>query len=243
MQPHLVELNHTTSTMDVARDLLTQGTLQIPTLVTAQTQESGRGRQGRPWISPRGNLYLSIVTPDVRPQDLSQYALMWGVILRQVLAAQIKPGGVVSCKWPNDVLVDNQKIAGLLIERYDTPMTQALIVGIGVNIAHAPEGVRFPATALDTYLSQPLTPKQLALDLFHHYQTTREKWHSQGFEFIRTLWMSNAWSLGRQVNIRQGNSDVVGVLQGINKNGAIEVLDRDGMLHTLYTGDVFGGDT
>lgn len=218
------------STMDEARRLLRDGFKEEFAILT-KVQTAGRGRHGRSWQSQSGNLYLSVVTRDVDPQKLSQYALLWGVVLQQTISSLVT--ATVACKWPNDVLLEDKKLAGILIERFDS----ALIVGIGINILHHPDQVMFPATCLANY-GVTCTPEELTDMLVQHYQRLRASWEKQGFDNFRNSWLNTAWKLNSEIKIGKNDESMVGIFETIDENGAL-ILNTNGQKHKLLVGDLF----
>jgi BirA family biotin operon repressor/biotin-[acetyl-CoA-carboxylase] ligase len=223
-----------TSTMDVAAELLaSQGSAALETIIVAKQQDGGRGRAGRQWISPPGNLYVSFITRDVQPAQLSPFALMWGVILQKSLA--MYTDAHVQCKWPNDVLVNDKKVGGILIEREHN----ALIVGIGVNLISVPECVQFPATAMNLHTSKPIDINELVESISSLYTYSR-KLFEEDFEAIRQSWLNSAWKLHEEINIRQERGSVVGIFETIDETGALILAQASGSKRKLYVGDLFG---
>jgi BirA family transcriptional regulator, biotin operon repressor / biotin---[acetyl-CoA-carboxylase] ligase len=217
------------STNDEAKRLFAEGVSPLETIVLARQQTGGRGRMNRHWISPEGNLYMSIITRDVLPALLSQFSLMWGVVVRQAIASL--GSAPVQCKWPNDVLINDQKVAGILIEK----IQGALIVGVGVNIAFSPAGVQFPSTCLKDHSAMDTQPEALAQIIREIYVEMRQTLEQQGFEPIRQKWLDSAWKLNKEINIRQSASSVVGIFDTIDESGA---LILKGMSDKFYVGDL-----
>src|SRR5882672_7374266 len=154
-----IALEETASTNAHALELLRMGAAPHHlTLVWARRQTTGRGRGGRAWQSPEGNVFFSMI---LRPQadwgDLNQLPLVTSVAVHAALRPSVPSARALTIKWPNDVLVDGAKVSGTLIESYrlirstdvDRWSAEALVVGIGVNVAHSPsEGLIYPATSL-----------------------------------------------------------------------------------------------
>ncbi len=221
------------STMDEAKRLLHkdfEGNLE--SVILAKVQTGGRGRHGRIWVSRPGNLFMSYVASSVEPSLLSQFALLWGIVLQQVISQCTQ--SVVQCKWPNDVLVDGKKIAGVLVERYEG----ALIVGVGVNLEYYPEKVLFHATCLKEHVAELPTPVELAHIIADEYKASRILWEQNGFDQVRVKWLKNAWKLHEEINIRQEDRSVVGIFETIDAIGALILKSADGLEHKLYVGDL-----
>lgn len=231
MSARIVIYDVVDSTMDEARRLLQDG-VDLETIVLAKSQDGGRGRQGRSWISPAGNLFMSLITRDVAATQLSQFALLWGEVVRRVVSSYTK--AQVQCKWPNDVLINGNKVGGILIERHGS----ALIVGVGINIEYHPQDVQFPATCLKEHSQENISPEGVARKIWDCYLELRGQWEQKGFGQIRNLWLQSAWKLKDEINIRQNDGSVVGIFEAIDETGAILLKDAAGAIKKLYVGDL-----
>jgi BirA family biotin operon repressor/biotin-[acetyl-CoA-carboxylase] ligase len=146
----LVALETVGSTNDEALRLAAAGA-EDGTLVWAREQTAGRGRQGRGWSSPPGNLYLSMVLrPDCAPAEAAQLSFVAGLALGEAFGSIAPPMIEVTYKWPNDLLLNGRKAAGILLESHGNPdgTLDCLILGLGANLQHFPEDTSFPATSL-----------------------------------------------------------------------------------------------
>ncbi len=144
----LVALDEVDSTNDEARRLA-EGGAEEGTLVWGLSQRKGRGRHGRDWASPEGNLYLSLLLrPDCPPREAAQLSFVAAMALTGALNVLVAPHSRIDFKWPNDVLLNGSKVAGILLEASTTGADALdwLIVGTGVNVARAPDGSAFPST-------------------------------------------------------------------------------------------------
>ena len=151
-----------TSTNDEARRLARAGApggTPDCIVVWSDAQTAGRGRQGRVWSSPPGNMYLTaLLRPDKRLADLPQMSFVTAIAVAETVAC-FAPNADITLKWPNDVLVGGAKIAGILLETEIAATTSdtALLVGCGLNVSFAPEDARYGATHLDAVVGQPQT--------------------------------------------------------------------------------------
>ena len=197
------------STNDEALRLAAAGA-RAGTVVVAATQSAGRGRQGRVWASPPGNLHASVLLrPGVGTERLGELAFLAGLAVAETVAGLLPPERRVSLKWPNDVLVDGAKIAGILIEQAG----DAAILGIGLNVAHRPPATPYPATALalagtevevETVLQRLLAALGAGLAL----------WQAHGFAAIRSAWLAWAHPVGTLLQVRLGGSAETGTIAG-----------------------------
>jgi BirA family biotin operon repressor/biotin-[acetyl-CoA-carboxylase] ligase len=187
------------------------------TWLRAGRQTGGRGRMGRAWESPDGNLYCSTLVR-VGPNDPAPHTL--ALVAANAVHALVAPlcGGQARIKWPNDVLVDGAKMAGILLER----VGDAIVVGIGINVTGHPPGLDRPVTSLAaqgaTGAEAGALLERLA-QLFAHWLAV---WRAQGPEPVRTHWLLNAHPTGTAMRVALPDGAVV--------EGAFHTLDRDGML-------------
>jgi len=209
------------STQDTARDLIDQSE-QTPFLVTAEEQTNGRGRHGRQWISPRGNFFGSLVIrAAVVPLRYGEYSFLVAVVLHETIVKFSDRN--VRLKWPNDVLLDGHKCAGILIESHGA-QNEFLIIGIGVNLYHAPpeEEVGQPAAVL--WPDQKPEGENQKLEEFRKQLITSfAQWHDvycvQGFENVRTAWLKHTHNLGGQITAQTPQGPQSGIFAGIDAQG------------------------
>ena len=195
------------------------------TVVMAESQTAGRGRYGRTWQSPEGNLYMSLVLPDLEKNNLAI------PFLTAVAVADSLPGYNISLKWQNDVLLSGKKLAGILIEKEG----DKLVVGIGVNVMTSPEeGVLYPTANLEGRL-RPMT---LAKRILLQYNTLLDLLTKKGFKEIRKRWLSYATGLHKPISIHLADAELQGVFKGIDAKGALLLKQKKGT-RTLTVGDVF----
>src|SRR5947208_13967674 len=182
------------STNDEARQLARAGA-PGGTLVWAAAQSAGRGRRGHLWQSPPGNLYLSLV---LRPEGPAARAPQLGFVaalaLGEALDQLAGPHLQLRFKWPNDVLINGGKLAGILLE---SEMAAAggldfVIIGIGVNLVSAPRDLEYPATSLADQDVSGITPVSLLEALAAHFIVSVERWRNEGFAPVRAAWLRRA---------------------------------------------------
>ena len=215
------------STMDIARDEAASGAAE-GLVIQAGEQVSGRGRRGNQWISPKGNLYQSILLRPERPRaEWGQLSFVIAVALLKSLE-EIKCHETINLKWPNDVLVQEKKISGILLEAGDG----YIIPGIGVNIEHAPEDRSkisdFSNISVDGF-------RDLFLDQIGRYY---DLWQAEGFAQIRDLWLSHAYKMDQVIQARLPNVIYEGVFKGIDAQGNLLLQEKDGSLRTVHSGEI-----
>ena len=220
------------STNDEALQLAAAGAVH-GTAVHALRQGAGRGRLGRPWSSPPGNLYVSVVLrpppPMARQAELGFVAALAVLDCADAtLPASVRP----SVKWPNDVLLHGAKLAGILLEGDGNG---AIIAGFGVNVASAPAGLRYPSTALALY--GPATVDGTLAALLTALDRWWEIWLQQGFPPIRTAWLARAPRLGHAIDVQQGDTRLHGRFAGLGEDGAL-LLDTTHGPRRIVAGEV-----
>lgn len=203
-------------------------------VVTAKKQSKGRGRRGRSWTGLEGNLFMSMAL-NVELKDYGQIVFLVSLSLLETLR-RLFPTIKICLKWPNDVLVNDCKISGILLEKGEG---NYLVIGIGVNIVSAPkiDGLIYPALSL-----QDCGFSTDRLSLFKAFLQTFDEnyrqWREQGFEIIRNRWMENAKNLGKEILVHLNNSDKTGVFAGVDGNGTL-LLHCGENIEKIYAGDIF----
>lgn len=213
------------------------------TLVCSGMQTAGRGRGGRTWISPRGNLYCSVL---LRPQCSLAIAPQLGFVAGVALAETVDEclGGdrQVACKWPNDVLVSGRKIAGILLESAATANGRPdwVVIGAGVNIASCPDALEtaFPATSLQGEGARDPAPETLLGGYRHRLMHWLAAWWSNGFAVVRAAWLGRAYKLQERIGVRLDGETRFGVFLDLDHDGAL-LLGEEGGIRRIAAGDVF----
>ncbi|HEV2678476.1 MAG TPA: biotin--[acetyl-CoA-carboxylase] ligase [Aliidongia sp.] len=226
------------STSDEAKALAAAGAAH-GTLVWAREQTAGRGRLDRQWQSPRGNLFTScILRPDVTPARAAEIGFVAALAVAETVRTLLPAAVPVALKWPNDVLVDGGKVAGILLEAQSGPngTVDWLVLGMGINIVAAPTGTPYRAVAL-----QPLgavADARMVLELLYGALAERlDDWRHGGFGGIRARWLALARGLGQPIEVRQGDALVQGRFVDLDHDGAL-VLDTAEGPRRITTGDV-----
>jgi BirA family transcriptional regulator, biotin operon repressor / biotin---[acetyl-CoA-carboxylase] ligase len=240
----LVRRTQVASTNDVAKDLAAKGAAE-GTLVVAETQSAGRGRRGKPWSSPPGNLYLSLVMrPDCRPATAVQLGFVAGVALWDAIAHFDDPGILLTLKWPNDVLLDGRKVAGILLESATRPggSLDWVVIGIGVNTAHHPPEARWPAADLSGLRDRP-DPEALLPVLAGYLLDYYLLWDEEGFAPIRRLWLENSFfQPGDPIKAGGGAGPLSGAFEDIDHQGALVLRLAAGGTQAISYGEIFPAD-
>jgi BirA family biotin operon repressor/biotin-[acetyl-CoA-carboxylase] ligase len=232
-----IAFDRVASTNDEARRFAEAGAGE-GLVVTGGIQTAGRGRQGRTWVSPHGNLYASfLLHPRVKPAQAGEFGFGAAVAVAET-AERSAPGFDAKCKWPNDVLVQGKKIAGILLESRGTPDTlDWLVAGIGVNVAHAPDKATWPATSVAALGGDPSVERALetlAARLDHWYR----HWLAEGFAPLRQAWLARAHALGETIRIKRNGDEREGRFAGLDPSGALVLELAGGRRETISYGEV-----
>jgi len=224
--------------------------------IVSKKQESGRGRRGRAWATPEGNLAATLLL--VAGRDLKQAATLGfvaGLSLADALDAVVPSARVAigidgaqrgrdrfELKWPNDILASGAKLAGILLE--STQLASGLFavaVGIGVNVVAYPDDLPYPATSL-TALGAACDAETLFLALSDAWGANARLWNEgRGLAAIRDRWLERAAGLGSEVAVRIDGSVVRGTFETIDEDCRFVIRDRNGNRQTIAAGDVHFG--
>jgi BirA family biotin operon repressor/biotin-[acetyl-CoA-carboxylase] ligase len=207
-----------------------------PLWIIGLIQTAGRGRRGRAWDSAVGNLAATLLIRPAR-QSFGQLSFVTALAVADMTAQQA-PGATVSVKWPNDVLVNGGKIAGILLESGLDATGAWLAVGVGVNLAGHPENMEFPATSLAALGVVPPSPDQALTLLAARFAHWYDRWMGEGFEPLRSAWLARAEGLGAPIRARLPREEHRGVFAGIDAGGAL-LLDQQGQIRTIAAAEVF----
>jgi len=234
----LKELDEIDSTNEEARRLALAGE-RGPLWITAARQNAGRGRRGRAWVSPAGNLSATLLIAPGRPaNECAQLSFAAALAASDVV---LSFGTEARVKWPNDVLVNGAKLAGILLESASQSGADPawLAVGIGINLKHHPSDTEFPATSLAAIGLAAPEPREALLRLAASFAKWYDIWRAQGFAPIRDAWLARAAGLGTRIRARLTNGETMGVFEGIDANGALLLRETQDRVRTIAAGEVF----
>ncbi|WP_407026469.1 biotin--[acetyl-CoA-carboxylase] ligase [Agrobacterium rosae] len=212
--------------------------------VTAGKQTGGRGRRGRPWVSEPGNLYASLLLIDPSPMEsIGALPLAFALAVYRAVGAVLPPGGApLEIKWPNDILIGRKKTCGILMEAETLADGRtALVIGIGINIAHMPDNPAYPVTRLGQH-GASCGPDELFAHLFREAAYVLGLWNrGQGVSEIVRLWRAAACGIGEPISVNLPDRSIRGRFAGIDDNGFLLLEEDDGPLRSIAAGDVFFG--
>ncbi|MBV1687095.1 biotin--[acetyl-CoA-carboxylase] ligase [Novosphingobium sp. G106] len=199
--------------------------------LVADRQTAGKGRQGRDWFDGAGNFMGStVVHQRFGDPDLSSLALVVGLAVREAVETRLPIGEQVRLKWPNDLMIGTAKLAGILLER----MADSVIIGVGVNLASAPELPDRETVALNA-------PDRdaFAADLARQFDIELDRWRSFGFAPIVQRWLAAAHPLGTPLSVGEpGEIPLTGTFAGISEDGTLLLRLASGETRVIHAGDV-----
>jgi BirA family biotin operon repressor/biotin-[acetyl-CoA-carboxylase] ligase len=220
------------STNDEARRLAQEGA-RSGTVVCADEQTTGRGRQSRQWYSPPGNLYLSVLLRlGLAPDRLPECGFLTALAVADTVDTLLPKHTRASLKWPNDVLVNGAKIAGILLEQAD----DALVIGVGLNVLHAPDSASYSVTTLAACGGLATVDGARTL-LLQRLQKHLAAWEEDGFDPIRIAWLARAHPAGAPLRVTLQGRALSGQFGGLDLDGAL-LLDTAEGRRRIVAGDV-----
>jgi BirA family biotin operon repressor/biotin-[acetyl-CoA-carboxylase] ligase len=224
------------STSDEAKALARSGAAH-GTVVWAREQTAGRGRSGRGWSSPPGNLYLSLVLRLPKPAaQLAELGYVTVVALGETLRGIVPPAAALRYKWPNDLLIGGSKVAGILLETETG--ADWVVLGVGVNVASHPGAMLYPATDLRSVGTAPAIET-----LLERFVTTLDSWIARwldgGLSPVRDAWLASAQGLGEAIVVRLPDRELHGRFADLDPHGRLVLARGDGTTQLIAAGDVF----
>lgn len=238
----IVCFKETESTNTEAKHLANKGALE-GTVVIAENQISGRGRLGRSWFSPKGKgIFLSvIVRPRLSPMEAAGITLMTAVALAETLISET--GITPTIKWPNDILVNNKKLAGILTElSTDMDVVNHLVVGVGLNVntraTDFPDDIKPIATSVYEETGKTWPRKriiQLFLKEFEKFYTTMVEGN---FQAIMERWKELSCITGKEITVNMINSKITGKVLDVDMEGVLILKESNGTVHRILSGDI-----
>lgn len=213
-----------------------------PAWVMARQQTAGRGRRARPWASPVGNLYAThLLHPTEPPAIMALRSFAAAIALHGAIEATT--GVVAALKWPNDVLVDGAKVAGILLEATMRQGKTCLAIGFGVNLISAPDPAQVEAGAslpisLQAATGQSISPEDFLTALRQAYDVQEHQFQTHGFAPLRAAWLGHAARIGQVIRARTGQATHEGVFDTIDDAGNLILITDAGRM-AIPAADVF----
>jgi len=231
------------STNTEAKRLAAEGAPEF-TVVLAGAQSAGRGRRGRAWASPPGNLYSSVVLrPEATPLQGAQVSFVAALAVSDVARGLLPPMAAIACKWPNDVIVNGHKISGILLESSATAgRLDWLVLGVGINVRHHPGFAgAYPSSTLADEGAADVDVDSLAALYLDALAGWYGKWRREGFGAVRAAWLDRALGLHGPAVVRLERDAIEGRFVDLDPSGALVVQTPSGERVTVAAGDVTFG--
>lgn len=204
----------------------------------ALSQTAGYGRRGRAWAQQSGDFAGTLAfKPDAPAASLGQLSFIAALSAGSALDEFVSPH-LISFKWPNDILLNGAKVAGLLLERIDEEQTPILSIGIGINIVSAPEETPYPTARLIDHASSPPEPARLVASIDAHFWRYYDEWRRAGFEPARRRWLERARGVGENIRVRLPNEELAGVFEGLDETGGL-ILRSEAGKRIIAAGEVY----
>lgn len=212
------------------------------TIIIAERQSAGKGRLGRRWFSPVGGIWLSIILyPQLSPSYIPRITLMTAVAIVKAIerCAQIK----AQIKWPNDILINEKKVGGILTEMSaELDMINWVVVGIGINVnvdhREFPEDIQEKIISLQEFLGKEISRVRLAQILLEEFEKYYERLKRREFSSILKEWKLSSHTLGKKIKINIGEKVVSGEAINVNEEGALILKKEDGELLEIISGTI-----
>ena len=227
------------STQDEAKDRALDEAADEGLVIQALTQSEGRGRQGNSWTSPMGSLYMSILLRPLCTADLAgQISFVVALAVSAAMDEFLEGGHKKTLKWPNDILIDGKKVAGILLETELSPkgLVGHLIIGVGVNIMSAPEGrIALKEVSGENRLAvHPFRDRVL-----HYLDTYYNAWKAGGFAPIRKVWLEQAHGMGDKLTARLPNREEKGIFKDIDEAGGLILEISENKQIVIRAGEIY----
>jgi BirA family transcriptional regulator, biotin operon repressor / biotin---[acetyl-CoA-carboxylase] ligase len=229
------------STNEEARRRANAGDFE-PAWLLAKRQTAGRGRRGRSWTTLPGNMFLTYYGVGAKaPGDLALLGFAAGIGLVEACAPHVDTG-VAQLKWPNDLLLNGRKAAGILLE--SAPLSPSdgrfwLALGVGLNIAGSPDDAGQPTAALKDFSANPPSPLALARTFSEHCAHWSATLDRDGFAPLRTAWERYARGMGDTVSVDLGGTRIEGRAKGLSERGELILVLASGETRLISAGDVY----
>lgn len=239
--PRILHIDITDSTNADAMRLAIKGE-DLPLWVIADRQTAGRGRAGRTWVSPSGNLYTSLAFCCAAPmENAGQLSLIAGISLFEAIRASVDlaQDAPLRLKWPNDILMGAAKMGGILVESTSARGSPGFlaIVGFGLNLSSEPSDLGRAVTSLGRHAQAPASAILLN-SLAEQFPRWLDVWaNGDGFAAIRQAWMERAGPIGEAITVNSADGPISGTYRGLAEMGAL-LAEVDGKVREINHGDV-----
>ena len=231
---HLLSYDSLDSTNEEAKRLAGGGASH-GAFIWAKKQTDGKGRLGRKWFSPEGNLYISVLLcPECGLDKVGQLSFVAAIAVASTITDILPDNKKITCKWPNDILCDGKKIGGILLESFSLISVDGeekiwVIVGLGLNIDSFPSDARYIPTSLQEQGVELISAKIVLSRFVYNFSNYYDIWQDKGFSEIKKEWTKIAHSLGSPVKVEAGDKVYEGIFTGIDKSGSMKIESENGV--------------
>lgn len=228
------------STNEVAKKLAREGAPE-GTIIIAERQRKGKGRRGKTWISPLGGAWMSIILrPNTLPINAPQLTFTAGVAAAQTIKDEYDLD--VGIKWPNDILIDNKKVCGILTEiNTENDSIDYIVTGIGIDanidVNLLPPELRDTTTSIKSELDHDISRMILVQKFLGNFEAMYDEFNKGNFDKILRKWRQLSKTIGSNVEIRKGTEIIRGEAVGVNSKGALIIELKDGTLRKIISGE------
>jgi BirA family biotin operon repressor/biotin-[acetyl-CoA-carboxylase] ligase len=231
------------STNRLAFELASSNQIQNNHVILAKKQTGGKGRYGRVWQSNEGNCFFSLL---LKPQNkttaqISNLSFVAAAAMNLTIQ-ELSPKQEIkiSNKWPNDILINGKKTAGILLESSSNQnQINFVIIGIGVNLISYPDNALYPATSLENEGFRKILPENLLKNFLEKFADLYQKWQDFGFKPTRNLWLQNAFNLNKEILVNLPNQKIQGVFKDLDENGNLILELKNGEVKIIASGEIF----
>lgn len=242
----IIEKQITDSTNNDAKKLAKDGAENL-TVIWAHEQTAGRGRHGRNWESIEGNVFWSIILrPETNWHTISDLVFVNALAVRDSIKNTIDHNVEIMLKWPNDIIIDDNKIAGSLLESggfYTNKYPEWIIIGTGINVTHHPENsnMLYPPSSLHSLGFSSVKKEDLINELNHNIIIRLNQWLEDGFSSIKESYLSCAHRLNKEITVGLGSDKATyqtGIYKGIDEQGFLILEKSNNKVLKLNSHDI-----
>ena len=210
-------------------------------VIWCMNQTHGYGKLKKYWESCSGNLTFSIIIPHkYHAQIVGHFLFIAALSVYHSVLSIFKRHNInkkISLKWPNDILIDGAKLSGILIENLESKMhNNHMIIGIGINITEKPEGIN--SCSLSDFTEEKIDISEIMVSILNHIESYRNKWLLNGFDDIKSEWLSHAHNIRQEILISTPSKKIKGIFTSINSDGAILITLKSGLSTAITIGEI-----
>lgn len=229
------------STNDLMLELAHNHQINHNHVIVADSQDQGHGRYGRDWSSPKGNLYFSLlVKPNKQIEEFSLLSFVAAIALSKTIEKFRNDSQEISHKWPNDILINDKKVAGILLKSDGNISNPSfIIIGIGLNINSHPEDTNFKATNLESEKISNLNREEILKEFLDNFDIFYEEFLNFGFAPIRNLWLKKAFRLNKTINVNLVDQKMTACFKDLNNSGNLILGGEDNEVKIISSAEIF----